>query len=804
MTVSRDIYAQKAIPQVARLLSLQDRNPFSPTHGCFHRDYWLYKTSDFPDAVRQFAVHALALVYKYEFPGSIYYGEEKIRDWTIAGLDYWAGLQHSDGSFDEFYPYERGWVGPSAFTMYTSAEAFRLMQDEMSADVKDRVLTAIHKAALFIAAGESEEDHLANHHAMACLAVWKAYELTEDSTLRRGFDKLFKGFLGYHNPREGWSREYDGVDPGYLSATVSFFAKIYQTNPDPEILKVIQKSVEFTSYFVYPNGFFAGSMGSRNTQHFYAHGFEVMAGEIPLAGAIAEKMLKGLGEDKLVPPEIMSDRYVHYRTPEFLLSYLDYTERPAQLPPLPYEREPFTQFFPESRIFVAVRPNEYVIANLAKGGVVKIFDRRDGGLIYNDCGLIGTLRDEKGAKTVTTQWVDPAYQVSADENGFEVRGQMNVVPSNKLFTPIKNIVFRGALVGLGWSSAFSHLLKGNIRKVLMLGRRPVPVQFTRRFDLDTLTVSDEVQLTGEAQFEALSVGGEFFVRYVPQSRFFQSQELYTRSHILDAEQIQALNASKHLHIGQTAQAAALQVVLNGTPGQANGTSSLQKGQREGLPMGVYDADYFEGRKKKPQLIYRLRRRTDEVEQALREFTNGPLKVVVDAGTADGMMLDNLQQRMGPLTLLGIELSMALLKAHKNVEPVYKTQADALKLPVKDGVADAIIATAIIEHVPDAPAMLRECARVLRPGGLLVMTTPEPTMERISSQLGILKDPGHQETFNLRQLTDMTNANGFQVVKAQKFMFSPVGFPAEKQIEKIFGPLGLSLVMANQLVVARRK
>jgi hypothetical protein len=86
----------------------------------------------------------------------------------------------------------------------------------------------------------------------------------------------------------------------------------------------------------------------------------------------------------------------------------------------------------------------------------------------------------------------------------------------------------------------------------------------------------------------------------------------------------------------------------------------------------------------------------------------------------------------------------------------------------------------------------------------VMTTPEPTMERISSQLGILKDPGHQETFNLRQLTDMTNANGFQVVKASKFMFSPVGFPAEKQIEKIFGPLGLSLVMANQLVVARRK
>jgi len=35
------------------------------------------------------------------------------------------------------------------------------------------------------------------------------------------------------------------------------------------------------------------------------------------------------------------------------------------------------------------------------------------------------------------------------------------------------------------------------------------------------------------------------------------------------------------------------------------------------------------------------------------------------------------------------------------------------------------------------------------------------------------------------------------------MFSPIGFPAEKTIEKIFGPLGLRLVMANQLLVARR-
>jgi len=114
----RDIYAKRALAQIPRLLTLQDRNSFSPTYGCFHRDYWNYKTSDFPDAVRQCGIQALALVYKYDFPGNIYKGQTKIADWAIAGLDFWGRIQHKDGSFDEFYPYERGWVGPSAFTTY--------------------------------------------------------------------------------------------------------------------------------------------------------------------------------------------------------------------------------------------------------------------------------------------------------------------------------------------------------------------------------------------------------------------------------------------------------------------------------------------------------------------------------------------------------------------------------------------------------------------------------------------------------------------------------------------------------------
>ena len=70
----RATYAQKALSQIPRLLSLQDRNPLSPTYGSFHRRYWLDKVDDFPDALPQYGVHSLTLMYCHAFPYNPYLG----------------------------------------------------------------------------------------------------------------------------------------------------------------------------------------------------------------------------------------------------------------------------------------------------------------------------------------------------------------------------------------------------------------------------------------------------------------------------------------------------------------------------------------------------------------------------------------------------------------------------------------------------------------------------------------------------------------------------------------------------------
>lgn len=537
---ARETYARLALEQMPRLLGNLDRNPYSPTYGCFHRDYWLDKTSDFPDAVRQFAVQALAIAWRHPLPGSIYHRQPKLLAWTAAGLDFWCRIQHQDGSFDEFYPYERGWVGPTAFTTFTTIEALRLVEEALDPALARRVREAVYRAARFICQGDREEDHLANHHAMACLAVWKAYRLLGAEELLAGYRRLWRGFMAYHHP-EGWSREYDGVDPGYLSATVSFLGKIYQEYRDPELKEVLAASVEMCSYFVYPNRHYAGSLGSRNTLHFYPHGFEVLAPELPLAAAVAEEMLAGLEEGALVPPAIMADRYLAYRVCEYLQCYLDYSPRPARMPPVPCRREPFARHFPAAGVWVRRDPDRYAIANLAKGGVLKVFDDQ-GRLLVNDCGLLGRLED---GRVITSQWIDPTYRVQADGEGWQVEGEMHQVVAGRLFTPLKNVVFRLVLATLGRIPAFCHWLKGRIRRKLILNQPVVPVRFRRRLRLredGALVLEDEVRLQEGVRLASLRLGDEFFVRYVPQSMYFQPQELQAAGDELSPEEIARLNA----------------------------------------------------------------------------------------------------------------------------------------------------------------------------------------------------------------------------------------------------------------------
>ena len=111
-------YRQLALQTARRMISLLDRRPWSPTYGCFDREYWHYKTLiEFPRANFQAAVWGLALLYKTPFPGNEFAGNPQVLDWIHAALKFWAGMRHADGSLDEWYRNERSFC----VTAYTAA-----------------------------------------------------------------------------------------------------------------------------------------------------------------------------------------------------------------------------------------------------------------------------------------------------------------------------------------------------------------------------------------------------------------------------------------------------------------------------------------------------------------------------------------------------------------------------------------------------------------------------------------------------------------------------------------------------------
>ena len=66
-------------------------------------------------------------------------------------------------------------------------------------------------------------------------------------------------------------------------------------------------------------------------------------------------------------------------------------------------------------------------------------------------------------------------------------------------------------------------------------------------------------------------------------------------------------------------------------------------------------------------------------------------------------------------------------------------ADGMALPFRSGVFDLVLSHAVIEHVADAPLYLRECARVLAPGGRVYLSTA-PYLSFAGAHLPRLKMP----------------------------------------------------------------
>jgi SAM-dependent methyltransferase len=117
------------------------------------------------------------------------------------------------------------------------------------------------------------------------------------------------------------------------------------------------------------------------------------------------------------------------------------------------------------------------------------------------------------------------------------------------------------------------------------------------------------------------------------------------------------------------------------------------------------------------------RRHEAAYLALRSHCRGA--VVLEAGCGEGYGADLLARDAAAVVGLDYDVRTAahVARAYPAVRVI---RGNLAALPLRSSTVDVVANLQVIEHLWDQEGFLAECARVLRPGGRLLVTTPNRT------------------------------------------------------------------------------
>ncbi|WP_239311779.1 bifunctional 2-polyprenyl-6-hydroxyphenol methylase/3-demethylubiquinol 3-O-methyltransferase UbiG [Frankia sp. Cj3] len=120
--------------------------------------------------------------------------------------------------------------------------------------------------------------------------------------------------------------------------------------------------------------------------------------------------------------------------------------------------------------------------------------------------------------------------------------------------------------------------------------------------------------------------------------------------------------------------------------------------------------------------YHARRVADAVDLLTRETRRRAARpLIVDLGAGGRAVSEELRRRGAHTVMVDMDAHLPGQAASWQIPMV---RADLSRpLPLRSASVDGVFAGEIIEHLFDPVAFLRECWRVLAPGGALVVTTP---------------------------------------------------------------------------------
>ncbi|WP_094025594.1 class I SAM-dependent methyltransferase [Nocardia cerradoensis] len=186
-----------------------------------------------------------------------------------------------------------------------------------------------------------------------------------------------------------------------------------------------------------------------------------------------------------------------------------------------------------------------------------------------------------------------------------------------------------------------------------------------------------------------------------------------------------------------------EAVVSPVSGESAGVESLPLTGERTVP-GIAEENYWF-------------RRHEIVYACLLERCGGA--TVLEAGSGEGYganMIADVATRV-----IGLDYDTSAVEhvraAYPRVEMIQGNLAD---LPLDDASVDIVVNFQVIEHLWDQGQFLRECLRVLRPGGQLLISTPN----RITFSPGrdTPLNPFHTRELNAAELAELLEQAGFRV------------------------------------------
>tara|TARA_B100001765_G_C19484798_1_gene330716 strand:+ start:522 stop:1265 length:744 start_codon:yes stop_codon:yes gene_type:complete len=185
----------------------------------------------------------------------------------------------------------------------------------------------------------------------------------------------------------------------------------------------------------------------------------------------------------------------------------------------------------------------------------------------------------------------------------------------------------------------------------------------------------------------------------------------------------------------------------------------------------------------------------EIERTSKKFTRDIVdivketKILLDIGCGTGLNANFLKEK--GYEIYGIDVSQIAIDKFNKKGFKGKIMDISQTLKFEENFFDVVFASEVIEHVSYTEGFLKEVKRILKPGGILYLSTPNSSFwpYRVLSLLGFTlsqaQHKGHVRFFNKKSLLQTFKDNQFQIEKyCSRIML--VIIPFDFRVFKIFG------------------